>query len=428
MNILFYTLGCKVNQYETSVMERTALAAGHTPVSGDAQPDAVVLNSCTVTAESDRKTRQMLHRFRRAFPAAVILLTGCLPQAFPDKMADEPAADIVMGNASNERFLDNIARFLETGERVVDLEPHPKQEAFRTPLLDRFPERTRAYLKIQDGCERYCTYCIIPKARGFVRSKAPDVIAREVESLVRNGHKEIVLVGINLSAYGKDLGLDLADAVDAVCAVAGVERVRLGSLEPDRLPDAMLARFRAQPAFCPQFHLALQSGCDATLHRMNRHYDTAFFADLVRRVRSTFAHAAVTTDIMVGFPGETEDEFARSLAFVREIGFSRCHVFAYSRRPGTPADRFPDQITAAVKQRRSRAMIAVAEEAEKAFRESLIDTTDAVLFESFEDGVNKGYTSHYVAVRVAGPDLRGEIRPVRLTGLLADGMMGVMEA
>ena len=428
MKILFFTLGCKVNQYETSVMERAALAAGHTPVTDDAQPDAVVLNSCTVTAESDRKTRQMLHRFRRAFPSAVILLTGCLPQAFPEKMAAEPAADIVMGNASNERFLDNITRFLETGERVVDLEPHSRQEAFRTPPLDRFPERTRAYLKIQDGCERYCTYCIIPKARGFVRSKTPPAILSEVAALVENGHKEIVLVGINLSAYGKDLGLDLADAVDAVCSVPGVERVRLGSLEPDRLPDAMLARFRAQPAFCPQFHLALQSGCDATLRRMNRHYDTAFFADLARRIRATFENAALTTDVMVGFPGETEEEFAQSLAFVKAIGFSRCHVFAYSRRPGTPADRFPDQVTAAVKQRRSRAMIAAAQETETAFLTGLIGTTDTVLFESFEGGVNKGYSSRYVAVRAAGPDCRGQVRPVRMTGLLADGLMGVIEA
>ena len=425
MKIAFSTLGCKVNQYETSVLEREARAAGHTPVALDGEPDAVVLNSCTVTAESDRKTRQMLHRFRRAFPRAVIVVTGCLPQAFPERIAPEDA-DVVLGNAANGRLFADLTRFLESGERVVDIVPHERGERFTTPTLDRFPERTRAYIKSQDGCERFCTYCIIPKARGFVRSKTPDAIAEEAARLLENGHKEIVLVGINLSTYGRDLGCDLADAVDAVCALPGLGRVRLGSLEPDLFTDEMLARLQAQPAFCPQFHLALQSGCDATLHRMNRHYDTAFFADLAARVRAAFPGAALTTDIMVGFPGETEEEFAQSLAFVRQIGFSRCHVFAYSRRPGTPAASLPDQVTAAQKQARSAAMIAAAAESEQAYLAALIGSEQAVLFESWEAGVNKGYSATYVTVRAAGPDRRGEIRPVSITGLLGDGLVGVM--
>ena len=426
MKIAFTTLGCKVNQYETSVMERTALAAGHQPVGPDGEPDAVVLNSCTVTAESDRKTRQTLHRLRRAFPHAVVVVTGCLPQAFPDRIAPEDA-DVVMGNAANERLLTNIARFLETGERIVDVPPHERGERFVTPALDRFPERTRAYVKIQDGCERFCTYCIIPKARGFVRSKTPDALAAEVARLIASGHKEIVLVGINLSTYGKDLGLDLADAVEAACAVEGVGRVRLGSLEPDLFTDAMMARLAAQPRFCPQFHLALQSGCDATLHRMNRRYDTAFFADLVARVRAAFPGAAITTDVMVGFPGETEEEFAQSLAFVEQIGFSRCHVFAYSRRPGTPAASLPGQVTAAQKQARSRAMIAAAAQTERAFLAAQIGSEQEVLFETWEQGINKGYTATYVTVSVAGPDRRGALCRVRITDTVGDSLIGVID-
>ena len=423
MRIAFFTLGCKVNQYETSVMEGMALAAGHTPVGADGAPDAVVVNSCTVTAESDRKTRQMLHRFRRAFPSAVIVVTGCLPQAFPDKIAPEDA-DVVLGNVAHGRLFEDVDRFLQTGERVVDLTPHERGEKFITPPIERFPERTRAYLKIQDGCERYCTYCAIPKARGFNRSKSPAAVAAEAAVLAANGHKEIVLVGINLSAYGREIGADLADAVDAACGAPGVERVRLGSLEPDLFTDGMLARLQAQPAFCPQFHLALQSGCDATLRRMNRHYDTAFFADLVGRVRAAFPGAAITTDVMVGFPGETEEEFAQSIAFVRKIGFARCHVFAYSRRPGTPAARMAGQVTAAVKQARSRAMIAAGAEDERAFLQAQIGRVQSVLFETYENGASRGYTPAYVTVAAPGPDRRGENAYVRITALCGDGLIG----
>ncbi len=425
MKIAFFTLGCKVNQYETSVMERTVLAAGHTPVDLDGEPDAVVVNSCTVTAESDKKTRQMLHRFRRAFPRAVLVVTGCLPQARPEGIAPKEA-DVVLGNASNGRLLENVERFLRTGERIVDLTPHERGESFDLSLLDRFPERTRAYIKIQDGCERYCTYCIIPRARGFNRSKPPEEIAREAALLAANGHKEIVLVGINLSAYGQEIGADLADAVEAVCTVSGVQRVRLGSLEPDLFTDEMLVRLKALPAFCPQFHLALQSGSDAVLRRMNRHYDTAFFADLVARVRAAFPGAAITTDVMVGFPGETAKDHERSLAFVRQIGFARCHVFAYSRRPGTPAAGMPGQLSAAVKQARSREMIAAAAESERAFLRGLIGSEQSVLFETRENGQNRGYTPTYVTVCAEGPDRRGEIVRVRITGADGEELIGEM--
>lgn len=424
MKFSFYTLGCKVNQYETSSMQQMVCSAGHEVVPCDAQPDVVVLNSCTVTAESDRKARQMLRRFRRQAPNAVIVLTGCLPQAFPDDCKTLDAADIILGNASNERLLSLVEKYMQTGERIIDIEAHERNERFKTPCIEKFPERTRAYVKIQDGCERFCTYCIIPFARGFVRSKPPHDIENEVRKLAANGHREIVLVGINLSTYGKDISLNLCDAVDAVCRIDGIDRVRLGSLEPDLFTDEMLDRLHAQDKFCPQFHLALQSGCDATLRRMNRHYDCAFFADLVQRIRSRFPDCSITTDVMVGFAGETEEEFEESVAFVRTIGFARCHVFAYSRREGTFAAKMPDQVPNSIKQERSRRMIDAAAECEKSFLLSQVGKTAAVLFETYENGINKGYTANYTLVHAAGGDMRNRLVTVMLTDVLKDGMIG----
>lgn len=424
MKYSFYTLGCKVNQYESGAMQLAVTEAGHQVVPTDGEPDVVVVNSCTVTAESDRKTRQIVRRFRRMLPHAIIVLTGCLPQAFPDDAEMLDAADVLLGNGSNNRLVENVDKFSRTGERVVDIEKHERGEKFTTPVIEKFPERTRAYVKIQDGCERFCTYCIIPYARGFVRSKSPDDIRSEVEQLSANGHKEIVLVGINLSTYGKDCGLNLCDAVDAACQVESIDRVRLGSLEPDLFTDEMLERLKAQPKFCPQFHLALQSGCDATLKRMNRHYDTAFYYDLVERIRNRFDNCSITTDIMVGFAGETDDEFRQSVDFVKKVGFARSHVFAYSRRAGTPADKMPDQVTKSVKEQRSHEMIKTAAECEESFLRSQIGMTVPVLFESFENGVNRGYTPNYTHVSAAGPQKHGQIVNVTLTDVCGDGCIG----
>ncbi len=427
MKFSFHTLGCKVNQYETSSIQQAVCAAGHEIVSDDSLPDVVVLNSCTVTAESDRKVRRLLRRLRRQSPDAVIVLTGCMPQAFPEKCKALDAADIIIGNASNERLLCLLDTYFSNGERIVEIEKHERGEGFKTPCIEKFPERTRAYIKIQDGCERYCTYCIIPFARGFVRSKPPQVIEAEVRRLAANGHREIVLVGINLSTYGRDISLNLCDAVDAVCRVEGIDRVRLGSLEPDLFTDEMLDRLQTQEKFCPQFHLALQSGCDATLRRMNRHYGTAFFADLVERIRARFADCSITTDVMVGFPDESEEEFEQSVGFVRKIGFARCHVFAYSRREGTIAAKMAGQVDNSVKQERSRRMIQAAADAESRFLQGQIGQTAQVLFESFENGINRGYTANYTLVQAAGGDLRNRIVTVKLTDALTDSMIGEVQ-
>ncbi|MGI6280245.1 MAG: MiaB/RimO family radical SAM methylthiotransferase, partial [Acutalibacteraceae bacterium] len=367
-----------------------------------------------------------LNCFKREHPNAVIVLTGCMVQAMGEKAQEITGADIIAGNTDIRKIVSLVEEYRENVKKIVEICPHTGEESFNTPGISSFAEHTRAFMKIEDGCERFCTYCIIPYARGFVRSKPPEEIYKEAAELAKNGYLEIVLVGINLSSYGKDNGLNLCDAVDTVCRVDGIKRVRLGSLEPDHISDEMLNRLKAQDKFCPQFHLSLQSGCDATLKRMNRHYDTAFYFDLVQRIRKIFPDAAISTDIMVGFPGETEQEFSESIGFLKKIGFARTHVFAYSRRSGTMADKMPDQIPKAVKTARSREMIAAATVCEQEFLKAQIGKEVSVLFETFEDGVAFGYTKNYIRVGVAGTQsLSGQIKNVKITKALSDRCEGV---
>ncbi|MEE1245058.1 MAG: tRNA (N(6)-L-threonylcarbamoyladenosine(37)-C(2))-methylthiotransferase MtaB [Acutalibacteraceae bacterium] len=415
MKIAFHTLGCKVNQYETEVMRESFIKSGYTVVPDNAPFDIIVINSCTVTAESDRKTRQTLNRFRKENPEAVIVLTGCMVQAFAEKSKDLTAADIIVGNTDVAKIEKSVHRFLQEGERIFEVSEHKRTERFNTPNIKEFAERTRAYMKIEDGCDRFCTYCIIPTARGFVRSKPIADIKKEAEELAKNGFIEIVLVGINLTSYGKGEDMNLCDAVDAVCEVEGIKRVRLGSLEPDHITDRMLMRFKAQEKFCPQFHLSLQSGCDATLKRMNRHYDTAFYHDLVTRIRNMFPDSAITTDIMVGFAGETEQEFLESINFAKEMGFAKSHIFAYSRRSGTVAYNLKGQISKQEKSNRSKKMIEVTNQTEKEFLEGQIGKTVSVLFETNENGFSEGYTKNYTRVKVKTETAHsGEILNVKL--------------
>ncbi len=422
MNILFQTLGCKVNQYETEAMREALLNLGHTNCK-DLPADAVIINSCTVTAESDRKTRQLVRRMRRDNPDAIIALTGCMVQAFPDEANNLTEADIVIGNRDVAKIVDAINNYSDT--RIFEINEHQKDDPYNTIGLSSFSERTRAFMKIQDGCDRFCTYCIIPFARGRVRSREVADIKAEAERLAKNGFCEIVLVGINLTSYGKSQDFNLCDAVDAVCEVSGIKRVRLGSLEPDHITDEMLARFKSQPKFCPQFHLSLQSGCDATLKRMNRHYDSAFYADLVNRIRATFADAAITTDIMVGFAGETEEEFNQSLAFAKKIGFTRAHIFAYSRRSGTVAAGLKNQVSNTEKQSRAHLMADATKQTETEFLKAQIGNTYPVLFETQENGIAEGYTPNYTRVMVnAANTLTGEIKDVLIKSVKDDYCIG----
>lgn len=426
MKVKFVTLGCKVNQVESEAMREALLAAGFQEAAGGETADVVVVNSCTVTATSDQKARQALRREKKRNPGAVAVLTGCWPQAFPQEAQEFLEADVVLGTARRGDLVPRLLEYLSTKQRVVDIAPHQKGEKFEKLTISAMHGRTRAFVKIEDGCDRFCSYCIIPYARGRVRSKPLEDIREEAARLGEAGYKEVVLTGINLPAYGKDLGGDLCDAVEAACAAPGILRVRLGSLEPEQLTPPVIARLAAQEKLCPQFHLSLQSGCDDTLRRMNRHYTTAEYRQIVGDLRKAFPNCAVTTDIMVGFAGETEEEFGESLAFAKEIAFAKVHVFAYSRRPGTRAYDMPGQVPNREKERRSREMIAATLETQRAFFAAQTGRVEEVLFEQERDrNVYEGYTRNYTPVRVASAaPLQGQIRQVRLTQALEDFCLG----
>lgn len=427
MLVAFHTLGCKVNQYETQAMRKQLEQSGYETaefVPQETQADVLVVNSCTVTGESDRKLRQFLRRCRRLLPDAVIVLCGCMSQAYPDVAASLPEVNIVLGNAVRSDLLPKLEEYLVEKQRICCVPPH---SSVYEPLdIDDFQGRTRAFVKIQDGCNRFCSYCIIPYARGRVRSRQPEDITAELTCLAARGYKEVVLVGINLTAYGQDLGLTIADAVDAACAVDGLERVRLGSLEPDFITDEIIARMKAQPKLCPQFHLALQSGCDATLKRMNRHYTTAEYAALCDRLRYHFPDCALTTDVMVGFPGETSEEFEASCRFVESIGFARVHIFAYSRRPGTNADRLPHQVDNTEKSKRSKQMQAICDRSAEEYASRYVGKTVSVLLETpYPDGIIDGHTDTYLTVMVETTQPEGTLLPVRIIECKGDTLYGV---
>lgn len=428
MRIAFATLGCKVNQYETENLMELFLQDGFDVVDPQEEADVYVVNSCTVTSSGDKKSRQLLRRLKKQNPAAKIALTGCFPQAFPDAAREIPEADIITGSYHRQGLLRAVKKALATGERVVDITPHQRNEAFEVMSVRGLRGRTRAFMKIEDGCERYCSYCIIPTARGPIRSKPLEDIRTELAGFVENGYKEVVLVGINLSSYGKDLGLRLIDAVKLACSVEGLQRVRLGSLEPELLSDEDLAQMAKLPRFCPQFHLSLQSGCDKTLKAMNRHYDSNEYRRIVHKIREVFDTPSITTDIMVGFPGETEEDFVASMAFAEEIGLAKAHVFAYSRREGTAAASRPDQIPNSIKEERSRRMIEATNRTRDDFLRSQIGKVEEVLLETTKDHLGyEGYTKNYTPVVVdCASALCGAIVKVKITAVLGDRCVGVL--
>ena len=428
MRVAFTTLGCKVNQYETEMLSEAFAREGYEVVDAEDFADLYVVNSCTVTASGDKKTRQLLRRLKKQNPGALAALTGCYPQAFPDEAAAIPEADIVTGSRNRAGLLAAVRTACETGQRVVAIQPHERGEDFEPMRVSGLRGRTRAFVKIEDGCERYCSYCIIPKARGPVRSKPPEELRAELADLAANGYREVVLAGINLSSYGKEIGLRLIDAVELACSVEGIERVRLGSLEPELLTGEDIARMAKLRKFCPQFHLALQSGCDRTLRAMNRHYDTAEYARIAADIRRAFENPSLTTDIMVGFPGETEEDFAESLAFAREMGFAKAHVFAYSPRPGTAAAGRPGQVPNAVKEERSRRMIAAMDEVRSAFLMSQLGRTEEVLVETTRSPLGyEGFTKNYTPVYLnCAEKLCGTICKMRLEAVLDGHCVGTL--
>ena len=428
MKAAFYTLGCKVNQYETQALCEQFRAKGFEIVPPEEEADFYLVNSCTVTSTGDQKSRQAVRRFKRLHPQSIVVLTGCMPQAYPEQAQALTQADIVIGNRDSETILEAIDEYQLSGKRIFHVRPHETGEHFHGGTISSFQEHTRAFVKIQDGCDRFCSYCIIPTSRGRVRSKPLGELKEELLRLRDAGFLEIVLVGINLSSYGKDLGLSFCDAVELACSIGGILRVRLGSLEPDHLTPEVVKRLSHCEKLCPQFHLSLQSGCDETLRRMNRHYTCAEYEALCGSLRSCFPDTAVTTDVMTGFPGETEEEFAQTLAFVQKIGFEKIHVFPYSSRPGTRAAAMP-QLPKAVKEERARRLREAADEMRQRFLAGEAGKRFLVLFEAINsDGFLEGYTPNYTPVRVRAPQaFCGTIQEVMITGVSGDGCIGALE-
>ena len=425
MKVLFKTLGCKVNRYDTETLRELFACGDILSVNeGEDIPDIVVVNSCTVTAESDRKTRQTVRKMRRQYPAAVIAVTGCMPQARPEKAKSLTDADIIIGNALNSELPALVKKFMKQRDKIVESKPHRPHEKISPLSSHSFEGRTRAFVKIEDGCNRFCSYCIVPYARGRVRSKPPQRITEELTAFAAAGYKEAVVAGINLSAYGSDIGLTLPDGVKAA-DVEGIERLRLGSLEPDQLTPEVLDGLKSVKKLCGQFHLSLQSGSDGVLKRMNRKYDTALYRRIISDIRARFENCSVTTDIMTGFPGETEEEFNETLDFVKEIGFSKVHIFCYSRREGTPAAQMENQVDEQVKTARSKVLSKVAAKCAKDFFAAQVGRIENVLFEQQKDGFFEGYTENYTPVKVKAENgLKGEILPVKITECTDEGCFG----
>ena len=425
MRVAFYTLGCKVNQYETQALEQLFAGRGHTLVPFEGEADAYIINSCTVTAVSDKKSRQVVRQARKRAPDAVVALCGCYPQTHPGDVAGLPV-DIVAGTGDRVKFVELVEQaWAERREKITALDDAMKRRVFEPLPAGGLEGRTRAMLKVEDGCVNFCTYCIIPYARGPVRSLPLADAAAQAAKLAEEGYRELVLTGIEISSWGRDLkdGTSLIDLVEAVCAAAPDCRVRLGSLEPRTVTEEFCRRAAKLDNLCPHFHLSMQSGCDATLRRMNRKYDTARFFESVCLLREHFQSPAITTDMIVGFPGETEAEFVQSLDFIRRCAFAAMHIFPYSKRPGTPAAAMPDQVLNAVKEERARRAAEIAAGMENGYLAQFAGQREEVLFEEEREGLWRGHTTRYCEVRVpSGENLHNQLRQVSVTGV-GDGFL-----
>ncbi len=425
--VAFHTLGCKVNQYDSEAMLEQFLQNGWQQVAFTEKADVYVVNTCTVTGTGDKKSMQAVRRAQRLNPDAEIVIAGCLAQRDGEKLL-ETGARLVIGAGRRKDVFALLQEAVSENKQICAVEKDILRIPFERLDVSRFAEHTRAVMKIQEGCDRYCTYCIIPYVRGGIRSRPLEDIRAEAQRFAAAGYRELVLTGIHLTSYGRDLqGTDLGDAVEA-CRCEGIERIRLGSLEPVVVTEAFAKRMAAVPELCPQFHLALQSGSDSVLSRMRRRYTTEEFARSAALLRAYLPGCAITTDVIAGFPGETEQEHAQTLKFVREIGFSRMHVFPYSQRAGTAAAKMPNQVPRALREARARELIAVGYELAKAYHESMLSTEREMLVEEISDGCAGGYTREYVSCHVenAGALSVGSRVFVRVTGADADGVTGVM--
>ena len=418
MRIALYTLGCKVNQYETQAMEQELTAQGHELVAFEEPADAYIINTCSVTTVSDKKSRQMIRRAKKMNPHAIVAACGCYAQTHTDEVA-ALGIDLVGGTGQRMEFLRQLLAAAEEKRQRVLVDDALRRREFEVLPAGGQMSRTRAMLKVEDGCRNFCSYCIIPFARGPVRSLPVAEAVRQTEQLAAEGYREVVLTGIEISSWGQDLSGEqsLVDLLEAVSEAAGDMRLRLGSLEPRTITEDFCRRAARLKNLCPHFHLSLQSGCDETLRRMNRRYDTARYLESVALLRAYFSGVAVTTDLITGFPGETEEEFEKTLAFLRRCAFAQIHVFPYSIRPGTRAAAM-EQVPKSVKEARAARAGQVAAELHEKYLRSCMGQIFPVLFEQAgEDGCFVGHAPNYMEVAAAGENLHNCLRSVRVTGV-----------
>ncbi len=427
--VAFYTLGCKVNQYETEAMAEAFEDAGYEQVNFDDVADVYVINTCTVTGLSARKSRQAIRRARQLNDSAVVAAVGCYPQTAREEVENLPEVDIIAGTAERLKVPSYVDEFLAGRKKINMVGNIMKNHSFEKMKIERYKERTRAFLKVQEGCSQFCSYCIIPYARGPIRSRPYEEVISEVEELAKGGFREVVLTGIHIASYGLDLGnIRLMELIKKVHAVEGIDRIRIGSIEPTLITDEFAFEASRLEKLCPHYHISLQSGCDATLARMNRKYTTAEYKKAVSLLRKQLPDVSVTTDIMVGFPGETESEFESTFKFLSDIKFARMHVFKFSPRKGTPAASFGDQVDGAVKENRSARVMELSEKCALEFNRRFEDRTMPVLFEQElkeEKGFIEGFTPNYIRVVSKGDNkLTGNITMTNLVKAQSDHMTG----
>ncbi len=418
--IAFHTLGCKVNQYDTQAMEELLNAAGYQSVPFPSDADVYLLNTCTVTGSGDKKSLQLARRIRREHPESKLILCGCMAQLQGAQLMDT-GADLIIGTQHRGEIVSLLNQVISEGRPLCAVEPLPEKMIFEPLTISRQSEHTRAVLKIQEGCRNRCSYCIIPTVRGPIRSRCPEDIRAEAERLAEAGFREIVLTGIHLSSWGQDFGdpLTLIDAIRLLQDQDGILRIRLGSLEPTIATPEFASALRGMSKICPQFHLALQSGSDSVLRRMRRRYNTEMYLEAAANLRAVFPHAALTTDILTGFPGETVEEFEETVEIIRKVGFSRIHVFPYSPRPGTPASEMPGQLTDTVKQDRCRRLIRLGQTIARQWLETWVGRESELLPEEMVDGCWEGYTPEYIRIRLRPEDacISGHPCRIRITDI-----------
>ncbi len=415
--VSFYTLGCKVNQYETNAMEQQFIKNNYEIVENTQKADIYVINTCTVTNIAERKSRQMLRRVKEINPSAVLVVCGCYAQVAKNELEQIPEIDIILGINEKNEIVQIVENYMEkmteqdNRSQEAEIDDVSKQKEFLDFGDVTYTEKNRAVVKVQDGCNMFCSYCIIPYARGRIRSRKIESVVSEIEKIAKEGIKEVVITGIHVASYGKDFDnentskkIRLIDLLEAINKIDGIDRIRLSSLEPTIVDEEFATRLSKLDKICDHFHLSLQSGCDETLKRMNRKYTTQIYRDAVATLRKYYPEASFTTDVIVGFPGETDEEFAKTYEFLKEIDFYRLHVFKYSPRRGTVAEKMPNQIDGNKKEERSNKLIELSNSTENKHNQSYIGKTVKVLFEEFEDGFFKGHTTNYMMVKVAGEE------------------------